>query len=200
MECQYGWKVADRLTSLKNDLMFLKEKELDIDTLLTLNLEIDKDELIEDPYQPFSIWTKQKQKGHSKKLQDKLDELNQAIQFNMDEITQIEMQISRINDDNLQEQAIFFKNHAMLNDCKITTEFIRLETRKRAYCNIVKLVIPKPNKDPEIVNQPGKIRNKMVEHFQEIFNKQDLNRSHDSIKDFLLLDDDTKPYTELLNR
>ena len=27
--------------------MFLKQKELDIDTLLTLDLEIDKDELIE---------------------------------------------------------------------------------------------------------------------------------------------------------
>ena len=40
----------------------------------------------------------------------------------------------------------------------------------------------------------------MVEHFQEIFHKQDLNRSHDSIKDFLLLDDDNKPQTELLNR
>ena len=47
MECQYGWNVADRLTSFKNYLIFLKEKELDIDTLLTLNLEIDEDELIE---------------------------------------------------------------------------------------------------------------------------------------------------------
>ena len=110
------------------------------------------------------------------------------------------MQLSRINDENLQEQAIFFKNHAMMNDYKIMTEFIRLETRKRANCNIVKLVIPRQDKDPEIVNQPSEIRNKMVEHFQEIFNKHNLNRNPDIIKDFLLKDDETKPYKELLNR
>ena len=44
MECKYGWKVADRLTSLKEDLVFLKQKEIDINTLLTHEIEIDKDE------------------------------------------------------------------------------------------------------------------------------------------------------------
>ena len=58
----------------------------------------------------------------------------------------------------------------------------------------------KKNKDPEIVRKPKEIRNKMVEHFQDIFNKQDLNTKPDSIKDFLMEDDDIKPYEELLSR
>ena len=87
-----------------------------------------------------------------------------------------------------------------MNDCKITKELIRLESRKRSYCNIVKLVIPKQNKDPKIVCQPSKIRNKMVEHVQDIFNKQVLNTNPDIIKEFLMEDDDTKPYDELLSR
>ena len=46
VECKFGWKVSDRLNSQKDDLMFLKQKEDDIDTLLTLELDTDKDELI----------------------------------------------------------------------------------------------------------------------------------------------------------
>ena len=97
----------------------------------------------------------------------KVDELNQAVQFNTDEISQTEMQLSRTNEENLQEEAVFFKNHAMMNDCKITKEFIKLESRKRSYFNIVKLIIPKQNNDPEIVSQPSEIRNKMVKHFKK---------------------------------
>ena len=44
-----------------------------------------------------------------KNLMDKLDELNQAVQLNTDEISQIEIQLSRINEENLQEQVVFLK-------------------------------------------------------------------------------------------
>ena len=40
----------------------------------------------------------------------------------------------------------------------------------------------------------------MVGHFQDIFNKQDLNTKTDSIKDFLMEDDNNKPFEELLSR
>ena len=43
-----------------------------------------------------------------------------------------ETEIKHMDDENLQEQAIFFKNYAQMNDCKITQEFIRLEFRKRS--------------------------------------------------------------------
>ena len=77
----------------------------------------------------------------------------------------------------------------MMNDCKITKEFIRLESRKRSYCNIVNLVIPS-EKDPEILITPAEIRNKKAEQFQDIFNKQDIDNDTDFIAD-LVLEDDT---------
>ena len=150
--------------------MFLKQKEVDIYTLLTLELGTDKDELIEVVLSNMRIHTNffqaeinNNKRDIPKKLMDKSDELNQAIQFNTKEISQIEIQISQINEENLQEQAVFFKNYTMMNDCKLMEEFIRLESRKRSYCNIVKIIIPKKTKDLEIVCQPSEIRNKMVE-------------------------------------
>ena len=47
MESKFGRKINARFNSLKDDLMFLKQKEVDIDALLTLKLDTDKDELIE---------------------------------------------------------------------------------------------------------------------------------------------------------
>ena len=97
-------------------------------------------------------------------MTDELEELNQAVQFNFDDITQIETELQHIDDKNLQEQAIFFKNYALMNDCKITKEFIRLESRKRSYCHIVKLILPNEDKDkePDKVNKPAEIRTKMA--------------------------------------
>ena len=43
----FGWKINNWLNSLKHDLMFLKQKEVDMETLLTLELNAEKDELIE---------------------------------------------------------------------------------------------------------------------------------------------------------
>ena len=40
----------------------------------------------------------------------------------------------------------------------------------------------------------------MVKHFQDVFDKQDIDNNPDSIKDFLIEDDDNKPYKELLSR
>ena len=68
-------------------------------------------------------------------MTDELEELNQAVQFNFDDITQIETEIKHIDDSNLQEQAVIFKNYALMSEFKITKEFIRLESSKRRYCN-----------------------------------------------------------------
>ena len=44
------------------------------------------------------------------------------------------------------------------------------------------------------------MRQKITEHFQEIFKSQNVNKDKDKIKDFLTSDDDPKPYEKLLNR
>ena len=55
-------------------------------------------------------------------------------------------------------------------------------------------------KDPEIICQPAEIRKKMAEHTQDIFTRQPIDNNPNSIRDFLLEDDDPKPYEELLSR
>ena len=40
----------------------------------------------------------------------------------------------------------------------------------------------------------------MAEHFQDIFNKQDIDNNANCIADFLLEDNDPKSYEELLRR
>ena len=129
-------------------------------------------------------------------MTDKLQELKQSIYYDKKEIDQLDDKIAKINDQNLQEQAGFFKNHYILNICKITKEFIRLESRKNGYCNILKLGIPKEDKnwEPDIITELKKIRGEIAGHFQEIFKLQDVNKDRDRIKDFLLSDNDTQPY------
>ena len=66
-----------------------------------------------------------------------------------------------MTDEMLQEQGNFFKNHELLNDCKITKEFIRLESRKNGYNNVVRLTTK--NNDGEVtdsITDPEKIRKK----------------------------------------
>ena len=87
----------------------INNNELDMETLLTLELHTDKGDLIEVILSDMRIHTnlfqaelnKQK-KDLKKKLIDKSDELNQAVQFNFDDITQIETELKHIDDENLQ--------------------------------------------------------------------------------------------------
>ena len=89
-----------------------------------------------------------------------------------------------------------------MNDSKITTELIRLESTKRSYCNIVKLIIPLKNKPNEskIVTKPEEIRKEMAAHFQNIFNKQDIDNDINGISNFIISEDDPEPLNELLRR
>ena len=73
-----------------------------------------------------SILNKQK-KETRKFLVEKLEELKEQIYIDENEVENTEYEIERLDDVNLQEQAVFFKNHSLLNDCKITKEFIRLQ-------------------------------------------------------------------------
>ena len=62
--------------------------------------------------------------------QTNLDELNQNIQYNFYETAPIEAEIEQINDHNLNEQAMFFKNYSILRDCKITKMYF-IKTRNK---------------------------------------------------------------------
>ena len=66
-----------------------------METLLTLDLHTDKDDLIEVVLSemrihtnPFQTELNKQKKDHKKKLTNKLEELNQAVQLNFDDITQ----------------------------------------------------------------------------------------------------------------
>ena len=56
------------------------------------------------------------------------------------------------------------------------------------------------DKEPEIVNKPAEIKTKMADHFQGIFNKQEVDKTPNCIVDFLLADNDQQPYEKLLCR
>ena len=102
-----------------------------------------------------------------------------------------------------RNKQFFYMNHTLLNDCKITKDFIRLESKKNGYCNIVKLVIPdekNPDNPPKVITDPPKIREHMTSHFQKIFKKQDLDHHENSIANFLLEGNDPAPYEEFLRR
>ena len=104
-----------------------------------MNLKMELDDLFETTFSEMRNHTQlfqsilNKQKYNIKKtLQKKIEELKECVYVDEEQIEHIEFEIEKINDQNFQEQAVFYKNHSCLNDCKITQEFIRLESRKTA--------------------------------------------------------------------
>ena len=78
---------------------------------------------------------------------------------------------------------------------------MRLESRKLGYNNVVKFSTKDGNKVlTETITDPTKIREKMASIFQNIFNKQQVDNSSESIKNFLTVDNDEEPYEELKRR
>ena len=61
----------------------------------------------------------------------------------------------------LQEQGSFYKNYKLLNDCRVTKDFIKLESRKLGYNNVFRLTT-KDDKNVVInsITDPNKIREK----------------------------------------
>ena len=76
--------------------------------------------------------TKLFEKDRKKELRGIQEELEQCIEDFQDQIDshEVEVQLADLklehfNEARLQEQAVFYKNHTLLNDCKITKDFIR---------------------------------------------------------------------------
>merc|ERR1712059_215456 len=93
-----------------------------------------------------------------------------------------------------KKNAHFKNNYEVLNDCRITKEFLKLESRKGGYNHVIKLNTRDVNGDiTETITNPVEIRGKMVFTFQNIFNAQNVNTSPTSIED-------NEPLTELNRR
>ena len=88
-----------------------------------------------------------------------------------------EGELRKINEDLLLEQSMIFKNTSLLNDCKLTKEFLTMEQRRADYCAISKLKVTKEDKitGKKInieVTEPKDIREEMRSFYQDIFTKQ----------------------------
>ena len=204
------WKVGERISFLESELETLAEAETTNEDILKMDLNMELDELIEitlcEMRNHTKLFEKERKKElerHKEDIEQRLRDFQEQVDSNEEDAQLAELEMEKFNEARLQEQAVFYKNHTLLNDCRITKEFIRLEARKQGYCNIVKLVIPDeehPDNPPEIITDPPKIRTHMTKHYQKIFKKQHLNRSQDCLKDFLMEGDDPAPYEEFLGR
>ena len=83
---QYMWKIDDRINYLEDKLADIKISEINIDTLLTMELTMEPDELLEVTFSEMRFHTKlfqsnlNKQKSNIKTtLIEKLEELKERI-------------------------------------------------------------------------------------------------------------------------
>ena len=98
-------------------------------------------------------------------MNSKLEELNSIFNEgdNEDEIEILEAELNSLTDDIIQEQGSFVKSYVLLNNCKVTKDFIRLEFRKLVYNNVVKLTSRDDNNVvTKTITDPVKIRGKMA--------------------------------------
>ena len=91
MREQYKWKINERINILEEELLNIKNSELDIATILTIDLSVDYDELLVVVLLNMRAHRKlfqselNKQKHDIKKeLTDKLNELKQSIYYDED--------------------------------------------------------------------------------------------------------------------
>ena len=143
---------------LQELLVKIKNLEFSTNTLLTMDLTMELDDLLEITLSEMRTHTNHfqsildKQQKYTKKfLVDKLEELKQQIYADEDKVEYTEHEIERLNDVFLQKQAVFFKNHSLLNDCKITKEFIRLESRKTGTVTFSSLSYTKSTKTLNLI-------------------------------------------------
>ena len=205
-----GWQVTNRIEELNTLLMEKKAEMYTIDDLLGQPLNTDLPTLLESvmcsvrshtiSYQGTVKALRQNKKLEIKK---KLEELNSILDDgnNEEEIEILETQLKDMTDEMLQEQGSFYKSHELLNDCRITKEFLRLESRKGGYNHVIKLNSRDSNGNiTDTITDPENIRKKMKSTFQAIFDEQKVDTSETAIEDFLLLDSDNEPLAELDKR
>ena len=210
LKSETGWQVSDRIEELNTLLAEKKAEMYTIDDLLSQQLNTDLPSLLESTMCSIRTHTisyqgtvKALRRNKKMEIQKKLDELNSILDdgYNEEDIEILESQLKDMTDKMLQEQGSFYKNHELLNDCRVTKEFLKLESRKGGYNHVIKLNTKDSNGIIiDTITDPTKIRKKMQSTFQTIFDEQNVDNSLTAIEDFLLLDNDEEPLNELNRR
>ena len=152
LQSETNWLVNDRIAYSNSLLIIIKV--IPIEVLLKEKLDMEAPAILEKTMCNIRTHTITQQdtvntlrRDKKQEINCKLEELNSILHDgdNEDEIKHLGKELKVITDEILQEQGTFFKNHELLNDCKITKDFIRLESRKGGYNNVVKLTIKDAN-------------------------------------------------------
>ena len=134
-------------------------------------------------------------RNKKQEINSKIEELNLILndENNEVEIEILEAELKSLTDEMLQEQSSFYKNSELLNNCNITKDFLRLESRKVGYNDVVRIIERDSNNEPLVtITDPSQ-----VSPFQSIFNEQTVDNSPNSIDYFFTLDNAEEPLTEL---
>ena len=122
----------------EEELTQLAANEVSNSEILDMDLNMDIDELLEITLCEMRNHTKLFEKFRSKQLKETKIDLEQKLldhqsraDSDEEEAQLAELELEKYNEARLQEQAVFYKNHTLFNDCRITKEFIRLESRKK---------------------------------------------------------------------
>ena len=181
--------------SLEDTIECLLQQELTTQPEFLLDAVVNEMKLVT---QKFSKSLKLARHDKYEALNNKLIELNNIVD-NIDtktKLSNLEIELKLLTDDILQDEASVHRNSHLLNDCKITPQFLALEKRKSGYSNIVRLT----NSKGDITTNPPEIRSEMTKFYQQIYKKQTLNHSTNSIEDFLTSDKDIDPLREAKSR
>ena len=148
--------------------------------------------------QKFAKSIKLARKDKHELLNAKLDELNNIVSNPqcLSEMVDLEMELKLLTEEIIQDEASVHRAYHLLNECKITPQFLSLEKRKTGYSNIVRLT----NSEGNIVTNPKEIRQEMSNFYQNFYKKQDLSPTVDNIEKFLCSDDDQGPLKEARSR
>ena len=124
--------MADHLNDL---LAEIKSCKVPISDLLNDDLGIEPAAVLENVLISVCTHTttyqgtiKKLRRDKNKEISDKLHEINSILDDgdNQDDIDALEEELNSLTDEMLQEQGSFYKNYELLNDCKVTKDFIRV--------------------------------------------------------------------------
>ena len=121
------WKVGERISLLESELENLAEAETSNEDILKMDLNMELDELIEitlcEMRNHTKLFEKERKKGlerHKEDIEQRLRDFQDQVDSHEEDAQLAELEMEKFNEARLQEQAVFYKNHTLLNDCKIT--------------------------------------------------------------------------------
>ena len=136
------------LEDLHKNLKANLEQADSAETILSQQLNTDPEHILQSVVNEMKAVTKRYSKVIREQRKDKQAIINKKIEEltsiidcedSSYQIKALETELQMLRDETLQEEASVYRNFHLLNDCKITPEFLMLEKRNAGYCNIIKL-------------------------------------------------------------